>query len=60
MQKTNNMKTKPFYSINKSKAFPELYRIVQWFGKHPNIYVETVQDGIGYDEAVMILENLKK
>jgi len=54
------MKTKPFYSINKSKAFPELYRIVQWFGKHPNIYVETVQDGIGYDEAVMILENLKK
>lgn len=54
------MKTKPFYSINKSKTFPNLYLIVQWFGKHPNIHVETVQDGIGYGEAVIILQKLKK
>lgn len=54
------MKTKPFYSINKSKLFPNLYRIVQWFGKHPNIYVETIKDGISYGEAFMILKKLEK
>ena len=53
------MKTKPFYTIDKSKAFPKLYRIVQWFGEHPNIYVETIHDGIDYGEAFDIMQDLE-
>jgi hypothetical protein len=53
----NNTK-KRFFSLHTSKKYLGKYRIVEWFGKHPNIWVETIQDNLTYGQAVIKKEEL--
>lgn len=51
---------KPFYSVHPSKTTKGTYRLVQWHGKHPNVTIETLFDGISYGKAIMKKEELEK
>lgn len=42
---------KPYFTVHKSKKHPGQHRIVQWFGIGAAVWVETVEDNIGYGAA---------
>jgi hypothetical protein len=49
---------KRFYSVHRSKKYPGKHRIVEWYGKHPNIGIEIIEDNLTYGQAVIKKEEL--